>query len=170
MRILRVLFYAIWLFIIAVLQPTLIGAISVFGISPNLFLIFITIAAILKGKRTGAICGIIFGLVFDLIIGRMIGVNAILYMYAGLFAGLLCERFISGTGCVTGAMIVFVISLVCGIVYYIVYNMVWGDIGFWLALIRIIIPEAVYSAVLCFVVYRPIEKSFGLIKNRYGLQ
>ena len=170
MKALKVLFYGIWLFAIAILQPTLISAISIFGVAPDLFLVFVVAAAMLRGKRAGAICGVSSGLVFDLLIGRMIGVNAILFMYAGLFAGLVCEKFISGTGSVAGAVIVFAISLLCGIIYYIAYNMVWGDIGFWTALIRIVIPESIYSAILCFVVFRPIEKSFKLITGRYGLR
>ncbi len=169
MKFINILFYAIWLFLIAVLQPTLISSIGIFGIAPNLFLVFIVAAAMIKGKKTGAVCGFVYGLVFDLLVGRMIGVNALLYMYAGLFAGLLCERFISGTGCVVAAVLVFAISLVCGTIYYIVYNMVWGDMGFWLAIGRVILPEAVYSAILGFVVYRPTEKSFGLIAGRYGI-
>ena len=169
MKVINVLFYAIWLFVIAVLQPTLISSISVFGIAPNLFLVFVLVAAMIKGKKTGAVCGFVYGLVFDFIIGRMIGVNALLYMYAGLFAGLLCERFISGTGSVAATVIVFAISMISGIVYYIAYNMVWGGLGFWLAFTRVIILESLYSSVLCFVIYRLIEKSFGLINRRYGI-
>lgn len=169
MKVLNVLFYAIWLFAIAVLQPTLISSISIFGIGPNLFLVFIVAAAMIKGKKTGAVCGFVYGIAFDLIIGRMIGVNALIYMYAGLFAGILCERFISGTGSIAGVVIVFAISMLCGIIYYIAYNMVWGDLGFWMALTRVIILESLYSAVLCFIIYRLIEKSFGLINRRYGI-
>lgn len=169
MKFIKILFYVLWLFLIAVLQPTLIRSIGIFGISPNLFLVFIVAASMIKGKKTGAICGFVYGLVFDLLIGRMIGVNALLYMYAGLFAGLLCERFIRGTGCAVAAVLVFAISLICGIIYYVVYNMVWGDMGFWLAIIRVVLPECVYSAILSFVIYRPTEKSFDLIAVRYGI-
>ncbi len=169
MKFLNLLFYVIWLFLIAVLQPTLIYAIEIMSITPNLFLIFVICTAMTRGKKTGAICGAVFGLVFDLLTGRMIGVNSILYMYAGLFAGLLCERFISGSGSTVAAALVFVMSLLCGLLYYIAYSMAWGDIGFFIALVRVILPESIYCAILGFVLYLPIVKSFGLIKRGYGV-
>ena len=76
-----VLFYAVWLIVLVIIQPTVIQWISVFGISPDMFLIFVICAASEKGRESGAVCGFVFGLVFDMMIGRMPGVNAILYMY-----------------------------------------------------------------------------------------
>ena len=40
-----VLFYAVWLIVLVIIQPTVIQWISVFGISPDTFLIFVICAA-----------------------------------------------------------------------------------------------------------------------------
>lgn len=166
MKILNIIFYAVWLLIAAVLQPTVMRWIEIFGTSPNVFLIFVISAALIRGKKSGAICGLVFGLTLDMIVGRMIGVNALIFMYAGFFVGILCERFISGTGILTAAVIMLSMSLLCGIVYYIAYSMVWGDIGFWRALFRVILPEALYTGVLGLLLFVPIRKSFRIIQKR----
>lgn len=164
MKKFKILFYIIWLLIIALFQPTLVQWIGIFGVSPDLFLIFVICAAMLRGMWDGAICGFVFGLTLDMIIGRMIGMNAILYMYAGLMTGVLNERYISSNSATTDAVFVFANSLLCGILYFAAYKMVWGDLGFITAFLKTILPKAVYSAVVAFVLFIPMRKSFGLIK------
>ncbi len=158
------LFYFIWLLIITVFQPTLVQWIGIFGTGPDLFLIFVICAAMLRGMWDGAICGFVFGLALDMIIGRMVGMNAVLYMYAGLLVGIVNGRYISSDSALTNAFFVFAASLICGILYYSAYNMVWGDLGFIKAFLRTILPKSVYSAALAFVLFVPVRKSFGLIK------
>lgn len=166
MKILDIIFYAVWLLIAALLQPTVMRWMEIFGIGPNIFLIFVIAAALIRGKRAGAVCGLVFGLVLDMLVGRMIGVNALIFMYAGFLVGILCERFISGTESLTAAVIIFSMSLLCGIVYYIAYSMVWGDIGFFKGIFRVVLPEALYTGVLGLLLFAPIRKSFRLIQNR----
>ena len=169
MKILNIIFYAVWLLIAALLQPTVMRWIEIFGTSPNIFLIFVIAAALICGKKAGAVCGLVFGLTLDMLVGRMIGVNALIFLYAGFFVGILCERFISGPGSLTAAVIIFAMSLLGGIVYYIAYSMVWGDIGFWGALFRVVLPEALYTGVLGLLLFVPIRKSFRLIQKRESM-
>lgn len=166
MRFLNFIFYTVWLLILAVLQTTVAQWIGMFGISPNLFLVFIVSAAFLRGKAAGAVCGAVFGLVFDMLIGRLIGINALIFMYVGFFSGILCERFINGTGSIMAAVAILALSAISGIIYYIAYSMVYGDIGFWRALIRVVIPEAIYTSVVGMLIFAPIRKSFGIISRR----
>ncbi len=166
MKIKKILFYTVWILLIAVLQPTLFRGIDIIGISPNSFLVFVAAAAFLRGKSEGAVCGAICGLVFDLLAGRMIGVSVLIYMYAGFGVGLVRERYLSGAGSITVAIVTLAASVVCGIVYYIAYSMVAGDIGFFTALIRIVLPEALYTALLGLVLFIPVQKSFTLIEGR----
>ena len=170
MKILNIIFYAVWLLIVALLQPTVIRWIEIFGIGPNIFLIFVIAAALICGKKAGAVCGLVFGLTLDMLVGRMIGVNALIFLYAGFFVGILCERFISGSGTLVAAVITLSASVLCGIVYYIAYSMVWGDIGFWRALFRVILPEALYTGVLSLLLFATIRKSFRLIQKRDGMR
>ncbi len=169
MKILNIIFYAVWLLIAALLQPTVMRWIAIFGIGPNIFLIFVIATALICGKKAGAVCGLVFGLTLDMLVGRMIGVNALVFLYAGFFVGILCERFISGTGTLAAAVIMLSMSILCGIAYYIAYSMVWGDIGFFKALFRVVLPEALYTGVLGLLLFAPIRKSFRLIRRRDSL-
>lgn len=166
MKKFTVVFYLVWLLIISVLQPTVMGWIEIFGITPDMFLIFVVCAGLLRGMWDGAICGFVFGLVLDLIIGRMIGLNAALYMYAGLITGVLKDKYINSDSAVTNGVFVLGSTLVCGLLHFIAYNMAWDNIGFFMALIRIIIPKAIYTAAISFILYVPMKKSFDLIKER----
>lgn len=170
MKILNIIFYAVWLLIAALLQPTVMRWIGIFGTSPNIFLIFVIATALIRGKEAGAVCGLIFGLALDMLVGRMIGVNALIFLYAGFFAGILCERFISGSGVVTAAVITLSASVLCGVTYYIAYSMIWGDIGFWRALFRVILPESLYTGVISLILFAPMRKSFQLIQKRDGIR
>lgn len=164
MRIKKVLFYSVWILIIAVLQPTLFSAIDVFGVSPNIFLMFVVLAAFIRGKSEGAVCGAVCGLVLDLMAGRLIGVNALIYMYAGFAVGVVNERFISGE-LITAGVLTAIISAICSAIYYVAYSMVAGDMGFWFAVVRLILPEAIYTAVCGFILFVPIRKSFDIIRD-----
>lgn len=166
MRILKIIFYAIWLFVLTVFQPTLIQWIGIFGISPNIFLVFVVAASFLQGKEEGAVCGFIFGLAFDMMTGRMVGLSAIVFMYIALAAGVFKERFYNGSGSVSVAVLTAAASGVYGFVYYIAYYMVWGDISLALALLRVIMPEVLYTTVTGFILFVPIRKSFSIFGRR----
>ena len=166
MRTKETIFYAVWLIILAIFQPTLMQWIGIFGISPNAYLVFVVAAAFLRGKEEAAICGAFFGLMFEFAVGRLIGLSGILFMYIGFATGFAQERFLSNSGAVATAIVTFVMSLMYGIVYYMAYSMVWGDLGFFMALLRVILPECLYTAILSFILFVPIRKSFSLIERR----
>lgn len=166
MRVKSIIFYAVWLFVLTIFQPTLIQAISVFGISPNVYLVFIVMTAFLRGKKEGAICGAIFGLIFDLLIGRLVGLSGILFMYLAFAVGVAEERFLNNSEVIMVSVVVFITSLLYGIVYYIAYSMVWGDIGFITAVFRVVLLESIYTTIIGFILFLPIRKSFSLIEKR----
>ncbi len=165
MKIIKVIFYAVWLFVLALLQPTFFSAISVFGISPNIFLAFVVITAGLKGRGEGAIIGAIFGFVYDLLIGQIIGFNALVYMYVGWLSGILKEKYISIDGVVIASITTAVVSLICSVIYYFAYSLIY-DIGFFFSIYRIIIPEALYTGIVTLILFVPVSKSFNIIKDR----
>lgn len=166
MRVKNIIFYTLWLFVLAIFQPTLIRWIGFWGISPNIFLIFVIATGFLRGKKDGAICGAVFGLVFDLLVGRLIGMSGILFMYIGFGVGIIAERFLSSTGSAAVAVVTFGAALVYSVGYYIAYSMSLGDMGLIRAVIRIILPECLYTALLSLALFIPIRKSFTIISKR----
>lgn len=166
MKMITGVFYAVWLLILVIFQPTLVQSIGILGISPNIPLIFIVMTALLRGKKEGAICGAIFGFVFDVMIGRLIGVSSLLFMYIGALAGLVSENILSDTGVIATAILIFVSNLIYASLYYIAYSMLWGDMGIITAVTRVILPESLYTAVFTMLFFFPIRKSFSIISKR----
>ncbi len=166
MRMITGVFYAVWLLILVIFQPTLVQSIGILGISPNIPLIFIVMTALFRGKKEGAICGAIFGFVFDVMIGRLIGVSSLLFMYIGILTGIVSERIISDTGVIASVILIFISNLVYATLYYIAYSMMWGDMGIITAVTRVILPECLYTAVFAILLFFPIRKSFSIIRKR----
>ena len=160
----RIVFYLIWLLLLAVLQPTLARGVEIWGIAPNLFLCFVVLIGFFRGKMEGAACGIAFGLLYDILIGRMIGVSSLAYLYIGFGAGILSERFFSDMKRIAASIAMVIATLLVAVVYYFARLMIHGDIGFLVAFFRISFPEAIYNAVACFLVSFPVVGTMKLMR------
>ena len=82
---------AIWFVVMLLavsLQSTLIPAIAVGGIRPDLVLVVVVSAALADGKETGILCGIFGGLLQDLLSAGPFGVNTLSKMLVGLLVGI----------------------------------------------------------------------------------
>ena len=156
----RILFYAIWLLILAVFQPTLARGIEICGIAPNLFLCFVIMCGFSRGKYEASVCGIIFGLAYDLLVGRIIGVSSLIYLYLGFGSGILSERFASSSKRVAGALSAAIGTILAAMVYFLANRFVY-DVSFVTAVFRIAFPEAIYNATVSFLLTFPM---FGMMK------
>lgn len=144
----RVTLHAIYLLLATMLAPTLFAALEVFGVMPNLFLVYIVIAGFYVSKNEAIWLGLIFGLVFDIIVGHAIGLNGILYMFACFLVVLFCENMIRRSNAVVTFLSVAVWTLVLESV-----SAIFGGNGGFLNSIRIIGIEAVYNGVLSVILY-----------------
>lgn len=162
----RILFYTIWAILLAILQPTLIQWIAVFGIAPNAFLVFVILAGYLRGRTEGAVAGLIFGMVYDLLIGKLMGVNALLFMYVGFGAGILSEKFFGDSNVWMIAVTVMVAALATGVLYWMIAGMVYGPISFYTGFVKTIIPESIYNAVICVPLFFLVRATALLLKKK----
>ena len=160
----RYLYYAAVLFLLSVLQPTLVEAIAIFEVNPNLFLVFVLLVGFFRGKWEGAVCGLLFGLVFDLLVGRLIGLDAILYMYMGFCTGMLSENYFQASNLFITLLAAAAATLVCGLVYYLAYWMLWDGVSLWTALYRTILPECVYNTAFAAVLFFAVRKTMRLLR------
>lgn len=158
--------YLVWLIVAIIFQPTLIQWIAVCGISPDIFLIFVICAALKDGKFSGAVYGFVFGLVFDMMTGRIVGISAISYMYAGFVTGFIKDSIMRSESSISAAVITVVAGIVCGVVYFMAYSLTYGSPGFLYGIVRTVLPKAIYSAVLAFMLSKPIGASFKLVSKR----
>lgn len=158
--------YSVWLIVVVIFQPTLIQWISVCGISPDIFLVFVICAALRGGKLSGAVCGFVFGLVLDMMTGRIVGISGITYMYAGFVTGIIKDSIMRSESSISAAVITVGAGIVCGIVYFMAYSLTYGSPGFLYGIVRTVLPKAIYSAVAAFVLAKPIGASLKLADKR----
>lgn len=162
----RILFYLLWLMLLAVLQPTLGSGIAVFSIAPNLFYAFIVLIGLYRGKTEGAVCGIVFGLVYDILIGRLIGVSSLCGLYLGFGAGILGQHFFSGAKRIAAMGAIAVGTVLASMVYAAAILMTGGSVPFWTAMLRIAVPEGVYSGLIGWLLSFPMVASMKLFKMK----
>ncbi len=148
-----------FLLLCSVLQSTWLNYISVLDVKPNLFLVYVVVLSFFCNNKTeGAVVGAVFGLVFDLIIGRIIGINMILSMLIGFTVTLFCERVIRKNSVFITMLSVLVITLVYESVYYFFAFLFSGGMGYWNALVAVILPESVFNIIVSVLMYYIIRK------------
>ena len=106
----------------------------------------------------------------DLYYGQILGPYALLYMYIGFGAGMLYNIYYEDDIRMP-VLITFGADIFYGIVMYIAGFLLRGDTEFGIYLIRVILPEAIYTAILTLILYKLIyfinkALSKDEIKNR----
>ncbi len=145
--------YGIWLILLSALQPTLLNYITIYGAKPNLFLIFVILAAFFGGKKDGAVVGAIFGMIYDLLLGKTIGLHAILYMYFGALFGVVSENVLKKPTVIISVPTVLLSSLVAGCIEYLFCVFRIAELSFGYSFFHTILPETIYSALFTVLIY-----------------
>ena len=84
----KVFIYTLGIFIIILVQTTVLDYIKINDIKPNLILVYTVCSSILEGSTGGALIGLFAGLTQDIVAGKTLGFYAILGMYLGAISGL----------------------------------------------------------------------------------
>jgi len=71
------------------LESTVFSTYHLWGIMPDMVLLFVVFISILDGRRAGAIYGFACGLLIDLYLARYVGVNGLSLAFTGYITGLL---------------------------------------------------------------------------------
>ena len=153
MKILIHIFLAI---LFSVLQPTWFDAWEIFGVKPNLFLIYIILVSCYTSRKEGAITGFFFGLMLDLLICENVGTNAVLMAITGFFTSQFCEYFIRKNTLPLSVLMVTAVVFFYEFVYYIVSHI--GHLNMGATLIRVLLPESIYSALVTVPMYFVVKK------------
>lgn len=151
--------YGIWLILLSAIQPTLLNYIVIYSSKPNLFLIFVILAAFFGGKKDGAAIGALFGLMYDFLLCKTVGLHAILYMYFGALFGVMSENVLKNPTLIISVPAVLLTSLFVGCIEYLFRSFTVTEFLFGYSFIHIILPEAVYSALFTVPVYLILKKT-----------
>ena len=75
------------IFICFILQCSVLPAVAIGGISPNLLVILTVSFALMRGRREGMFVGFMCGFLADLFFGSALGFQTLVYMYMGYLCG-----------------------------------------------------------------------------------
>ena len=136
-----------------ILQGTVLKTLAIGSISPNLILILVISFGFMCGKNTGLWMGFWCGLILDLLCAELIGFYALVYMIIGFSAGCCCKLFYDDE-----LRVPMVVTAAGDLIYGgLVYGMQFllrGRTDFLYYMIRIIIPEMIYTVLLTVVMYK----------------
>lgn len=135
-----------------VLQVMLAPHLSIFGVVPNLLLLVVMTLAFVEGPTAGAVAGFAAGLLLDLLGTAPIGAWALVLTITGYTSGMLQENLFA-EGWLAPATVAVVAGLVADTSYLVVLAVVGAGPAFWASLGRVVLPGAVYNAVLVVLAY-----------------
>ncbi|MEW6448553.1 MAG: rod shape-determining protein MreD [Bacillota bacterium] len=148
------------------LEQTVLNYLRVAGVKPDLVLLLVIFNGILKGSREGAFWGFIAGLMEDFACGHYIGLNALGKLVGGYFSGL-AEFRVYKDSAVTAAAVVWATSLVAGGVVYVMLLTLGIIVAPSDAFLRVLLPVAVYNALLSPLFYRSFHRAtfYGFLRE-----
>lgn len=147
------------------IQTTLVQGLALASITPNLLLILTFVSGFMRGKKSGIWVGFFAGLLIDIFYGQMIGFNALIYMYIGYLNGFFHKLFYDED-------ITLPLVLVCGSDFlygfsvYVLRFLLRNRLDLPFYMMRIIIPELIYTVVFAIILYRPLLKLHRFLEER----
>ncbi|AUS97704.1 rod shape-determining protein MreD [Clostridium thermosuccinogenes] len=143
----KIVAYSACLFVLGLIQSTVLDYIRVFNVKPNLLLAFVVVTALLRGNMEGAVIGFLSGLCLDVISGKLIGFYTLLCMYIGLIIGSVNKRLYRENFLIA-VFFTFVATFTYEYTVYFFSIFLKGKGDLLFPLKAVILPEAVYNCVL----------------------
>jgi rod shape-determining protein MreD len=149
--------YLCILLLIIPFQASLLNPLSLAGAKPDLALVFVFIIGLLTGPAEAALVGIGVGLVQDIGSASLLGFSGFTRGLVGLAAGLLGTKVLD-IGSPTIVFFLAAISLAEGILILLFLQVTYGAVPFFGMIAGRLLPQAVLSAVLGYVVLQLINR------------
>ena len=148
----KILIYTLIIFLIVLVQSTLLDYIKIYYIKPNLLIVFIISIALLRGNIEGSIIGFFIGLSQDLISGKLLGFYALLGLYLGLIIGSVNKRLYRENFLVV-VFFTFISSVTYEMLVYFLSTFLNGNMEFYYPFKNIVLPEAIYNSIISIFIY-----------------
>lgn len=149
----RILITGLFVLINFILQSTLLQTIQIRGVLPNTAVILIVSYALLRGSTEGSMVGLFAGILQDIFFGCGLGYFALLGMATGYLAGRSNHNFYR-ENYIMPIMLCAVSVVIYETVIFVTGFLFRGQLNYLYFFGRMILPEAVYTAVLTVVIYR----------------
>lgn len=153
-------------FIIYFLQANFFSWFTIFGIKPNLFIIYILFIGLFGNRGMGIIYGSITGILLDLLFEEKIGVNLIALSLIGIIATIFDKNFSKDSRMTIMLMVAGITASYEIIIYFLNYFILNGNLEI-LEFLKILLIEIIYNIIITIIIY-PLIKKFGYyIENEY---
>ncbi len=148
-RYLIILLILILLFIV---QTAILPFLTIYNISPDILLIFITAYSILNGQWEGMICGIVAGALMDVFYSPVYGIYSIVYTTIGFLVGRFSKNIFKEN---SFAALLFTImgSVYKGILIVIFKAVLSYKTDIWMSFLALSLPEALLNGIIIFLTY-----------------
>ncbi len=94
-RIRIVSVYAIFLFILSVIQFSLPDYVSILGVKPDLLFVFTVLTGYLYGTMDAVVIGLLAGFLRDAYCGRFLGLSMLICLFCGIIASLFLKKILT---------------------------------------------------------------------------
>jgi rod shape-determining protein MreD len=148
----KIIFYSLFIILFLLLQTTLMKYVTVYGVRPNLLIVFVILTALIRGNVEGGTVGFFAGLAADMLFGGLLGFHALMGMFTGIAAGSVNRRLFR-ENLLVAVFFTFVYSVLYEMVVYILNNIMGGNLDLVYPLTRIILPEAAYNCAAAVFIY-----------------
>lgn len=152
-KIRRILITLLLIICSFVIQNTISTASGNMFVTPNFLIILTCIFGFMCGYTEGLLVGFISGLLVDIFAADIIGMNALIYMYVGYFSGIF-NRLYYEDMVLLPLGLVFSGDFIYNFSYYIFRFLLRNKLDFSYYMLKIILPEMVFTTFAALIVYR----------------
>jgi len=162
----KLVWYPLILLFFVPLQSILMTSISLNGIKPDLGLILIFFTGLVYGEIDGILLGLAIGFLMDLFSGGPLGPNVVAKTLIGWTSGMAGKTLLNVNAFFTLGS-VFCLSLLSGILSFLLVFLITGGWGLWASARWVILPEALYDALLATVLFLFASRSIEAARIRF---
>ena len=153
--------------VIYFLQSNFFSWFTIYGVKPNLLVLFILIIGLFMGKRYGLLYGVGLGLIIDSLIGRNIGVSSVMLGVVGIMGGYIDENF-SKDSRITVMAMVAVTTIFFELGQYVIQSFILSYDSIEMNVFaRILLIETLYNIILTVILYPLIKKGGYYIEGNF---
>ncbi len=147
-----------FLLIFSVLQATWLDCIEIFGIKPNLFLIYIIVVCCFCDRIEGGAVGFVAGFALDMLVGGIWGLNSVIGLLLGFCISHFYARIISNNNLLVTLAFVLAGTLLYESIFCFIAFMRTENVSFFQSLAKIVLPECGYNMVASVPLYFIIKR------------
>lgn len=146
--------FIVTLFVLAgfILQCSVFEKLAFAGIIPNILIVLTSSFGFMRGEKEGLVIGFFCGMLSDVFFGSFLGFYALVLMYIGYLNGKFSRIFYPEDIKLPIALII-TSDLSYGVICYILLFMLRGRLQFAYYFSHVILPEALYTAVVTLFLY-----------------